>query len=210
MKKIILCCYLILLSGCVGGSEFSTGKLVVTSDLDQVKNKTVYYEVTDPSVVTARVNRQIEKALIAKGWRIVPKDKAEYLYTVSTDIEKYQYTTFSVYGNEFGTYGRTRTYTYHFPYVIVTIRDKNKKENVYEGTIKLGEQYDYKNLSYVLSKEKIQNKLFDDFDRSGEIACEFEYNQETMRDEFKDCGLLVYTDRVGNRNILEDLFSSGR
>ena len=91
----------------------------------------------------------------------------------------------------------------------MVIRDKNKKENVYEGLIKLSEQYDYSDLSYVLEREKIQDKLFDNFDRSGTIACEFEYNSKTMQDEFNDCGLLVNLQSTESRNIITELFSSG-
>ena len=113
IRKIIFCS-LALLSGCANCSDYATGNLLVYSDLNRVKNKTVYYEVTDPAVITARVNRQIENALMTKGWRIVPKDKAGYVYTVSTDVQKYARTQYSVVSTEWGTYGESRSYTYHF------------------------------------------------------------------------------------------------
>lgn len=177
-----------VLSGCAGYD----GYFRVYSDLERVRNKTVYYEVTDPSVITARVNRNIEKALSKKGWRIVQKDKADYVYTVSTDEKEQKYTSTYLYSTDFGTFGGTNIVSSYYPRVFITIFDVSRKENVYEMFFILNPFYSKKDLESILSKKGIQDSLFFDKDISRDVFCELIYNEKTQAFETEDCRLSEY------------------
>ena len=176
-----------VLSGCTAYD----GYLSVYSDLDLVRNKTVYYEVTDSSVIASRINRVVKKILEKKGWRVVPKGKANYVYTVSANEKEHRELRTYLHSNEFGTFGGTYMVSSYFPRVFITIADASKKENVYEAVVVLSSSFEKKDIYRFLEMKKIQGSMFGSTDVSNDVLCQWEYNEKTSRFD-ADCEFVEY------------------
>lgn len=179
----------LVLSGCVS-IDADKHYFISYSDLYKVKNKTIYYEVTDHSVITNRINEYIKKALKLKGWEISEKDKASYVYTISTSVDKEESISFhsvdqSVYMYKHTTYPKR---------VNITIQDKHKFINVYEAIYKFNSNLYLTSIPYILGQSLVLKHLFntEDFGEEHTLICEKKYDENLEPNVFRigDCAFV--------------------
>lgn len=176
IKNIFFLCLFFLCSCAV-----QNGSLTVRSELEKVKKeKTVYYYLTNSSVLNARINRIVRNELEKKGWKIV-KDKknANYIYIAELTSLNNESLRIKSY-RDFNSIETEAYEIYHtYPVFFISILDKETHENVYEAFITLTNNMTYFGPNYY-TKEDLLNSfdalakgLFLEKDEYFDIQCEY-------------------------------------
>ncbi|GEM_PF-6713125 len=181
MKKI-LTMFAFVLSGCTP----IYSNISIRSDLDFVskKNKDIFYDLKDSSIVAARINRIIRRRLQETGWTIYVNPKSvNYSYSIITYEKEYIQNQISNIGN--ATYLTQRGV--YFPIVFFRIQNTVTKENVYEARVILSSNYGYGNLEKFT--EVAAPALFKGNDAYRDIECVTIYPENQK--EYESCVLKV-------------------
>lgn len=184
--KILFFLTILLLSSCAS----SGGSLRVRSDLSNIKKeKTIFYQITDNSVLNSRLNKLVKKELLKKGWKVVkPDTKANFLYnTELTSIQNNMLVT-NIFQTKNSFSSSTYNSFYYTPVILISITDIETKEHVYEATINA---YGYDDM--LISFNASSNELFKNADVHYNISCYYIENKKTnLIEAERECKLLDY------------------
>lgn len=182
MKKLLLL-FSLILSAC---SPSVTSMLSINSDLSNVpvKEKNIYYELKDSSVIAARINRVIRQRLKETGWTIHTDPKsANYSYSITTDKKEFVQNYLSnIGGTTYLTQQRES-----FPIAFFIIQNAITKENIYEAAIVLSSNYEFGALEKFT--KVAAPALFLKEDKKWDIECEIIYPENEK--EYESCVLKV-------------------